>query len=175
MSELKFVITGTPDVGKTTAIKSLSDAPPVITDTHTTDDLQQQKARTTVAFDFGEIALDDGDVVRIYGTPGQERFKHMWEIIAEGALGLIILVDDTRQDPVQDLDIYIQNFKTLIEDTGCVVGITRTEQTGRTDLTPFEDYLAQLGYGFPVLPADPRDKDDMVMLMDVLMSILEYA
>lgn len=174
-AELKFVITGTAGVGKSTAIQSISDTNPIITDEKTTDELSAIKNYTTVAFDFGEISLDDGSVVRIYGTPGQERFRHMWEILADGALGLIILVDDTRENPVQDLSVYIENFEELINKTGCVVGITRTEITGRQDLSPYMDYLMKHEYSFPVIEVDPRNKEDMVMILDMLMTILEFA
>lgn len=139
MAELKFVITGTAGVGKTTAICSLSDVPPVETDADTTDDLAMIKSTTTVAFDFGEVILDDGARVRIYGTPGQERFRHMWEILAEGALGLLILVDNSRPDPLSDLMMYIDNFQKLIDDTGVVVGVTRCDAGSKTSI---DDYYS---------------------------------
>lgn len=175
MSELKFVITGTAGVGKSTAIASLSDTPPVITDADTTDELSALKETTTVAFDFGEVFLDDDTVVRIYGTPGQERFRHMWEIIADGALGLVILVDNTRPDPLADLDIYMDNFVDLISQTGMVVGVTRHDTPGSPGIDQYFEHLAQRDMCCPVLEVDPRDKADVAMIMDTLMSVLEFA
>ena len=175
MAELKFVITGTAGVGKTTAITALSDVPPVCTDAATTDELAQIKDVTTVAFDFGEVHLDGGICVRIYGTPGQERFRHMWEILAEGALGLIILVDDTRPDPISDLSMYIHNFLDLINATGLAVGVTRLNTAAGRSLEPYYSYLDDVGLSCPVLECDPRSREDMVVLMDALMATLEYA
>ena len=175
MSEFKFVITGTAGVGKTTAICALSDVPPVATDADTTDDLSIIKSTTTVAFDFGEVVLEDGARVRIYGTPGQERFRHMWEIIAEGALGLIILVDNSRPDPLDDLMIYMSNFKQLIEDTGVVIGVTRCNGSDRVSIDDYYSFLERRDMFCPVIEADPRSREDMVVLMDALMAMLEYA
>ncbi len=175
MSELKFVITGTAGVGKTTAITAISDVAPVCTDTATTDDLAQIKEVTTVAFDFGEVMLEGDVCVRIYGTPGQDRFRHMWEILAEGALGLIILVDNTRPDPISDLSMYIHNFLDLINKTGVAVGVTRSELPSSYTLDHYYNYLEDVGLSCPVLEVDPRQRDDMVNLLDALMATLEYA
>lgn len=175
MAELKFVITGTAGVGKTTAICALSDVPPVATDADTTDELSLIKNTTTVAFDFGEVVLDDGVRVRIYGTPGQERFRHMWEIIAEGALGLIILVDNSRPDPLDDLNMYIDNFQQLIEETGVVIGVTRCSGSDRVSIDDYYACLERRELFCPVLEADPRSREDMVALMDALMAMLECA
>lgn len=175
MAELKFVITGTAGVGKTTAINTLSDIPTVCTDTETTDELAQIKEVTTVAFDYGEVQLEGDICVRIYGTPGQDRFRHMWEILAEGALGLIILVDNTRPDPIADLSMYIHNFLDLINKTGVAVGVTRYEKPSDFKLEHYYNYLNDVGLTCPVIEVDPRQREDMVALMDALMATLEYA
>ncbi|WP_028876440.1 GTP-binding protein [Teredinibacter turnerae] len=175
MSELKFVITGTAGVGKSTAINAISDIPPINTDAETTDELQALKQTTTVAFDFGEVVLDADTQIRLYGTPGQERFRHMWEIIADGALGLIILVDNTRADPVADMNMYIDNFAELIDATAFVVGVTRWDQNGKASLDQYFTALEQRGLFAPVIETDPRSRDDVVLLLDSLMSVLEFA
>lgn len=173
MSELKIVITGTPGVGKTTALASVSDIPPVRTEADTSDELAELKDTTTVAFDFGEIMLEGDVCLRIYGTPGQIRFRYMWEILAEGALGFIILVDATRPDPIADLSIYVENFAAFIKDTSVVIGITRSSED--IDYEPFYQYLEEQGLCFPVIRVDPRDKDDMVELIMTLIAMLEYS
>lgn len=175
MSELKFIITGTAGVGKTTAITALSDIPPISTDAIATDELAAVKSTTTTAFDFGEIILDAETHVRIYGTPGQERFRHMWEILAKGALGLIILIDHTRPEPVEDLKIYLNNFSTLADETGVVVGITRVETLSDEETDKYYAALEEMNRMCPVMIVDPRSKNDMVMIMDALMSCVEHA
>lgn len=175
MSELKFIITGTAGVGKTTAITSLCDVPPISTDAATTDSLAEVKATTTTAFDFGEIMLDDDTCVRLYGTPGQERFKHMWEILAQGALGLIILVDHSRPNPIEDLQIYLDNFSTLVAETGVAVGINRMLSEQENEIEKYYEALEKNDICCPVLNVDPRERQDMTELMDALMSCIEYS
>jgi signal recognition particle receptor subunit beta len=91
MNPLKLLISGPVSAGKTTLIHTLSETPMIHTDEWATDEVARQKSHTTVALDFGEMHLD-GVPIHLYGTPGQERFDFMWEILAEGALGYIILV-----------------------------------------------------------------------------------
>ena len=70
--ELKIVFTGPMGAGKTTAIRAISDAPPVSTEVANTDQAACAKEMTTVAMDYGQLLLDDGTSVRLYGTPGQD-------------------------------------------------------------------------------------------------------
>lgn len=174
MSELKLIFTGAPGAGKTTAITAISEFEPISTDMATTDALAEQKEETTVAMDFGEITLDDGERVRLYGTPGQERFEFMWKILIEGGLGLIILVDNSRPDPIADLAVYINNFRDFIEETSAVIGITRADLPSKTTLDDYYSYLETTGLPIPIMEADVREKDDVLMLLDLLISSLEY-
>ncbi|HVJ62348.1 MAG TPA: hypothetical protein VM555_06505, partial [Tahibacter sp.] len=84
-SEFKIVFTGPMGVGKTTAIAAISDEAPVSTDVFNTDREAFDKALTTAGLDYGHIALDDGTAVRLYGTPGQARFRFMWDILGLNA------------------------------------------------------------------------------------------
>ncbi len=124
MKQIKFIFTGPPGAGKTTAIAAISEFPPVSTDVLSTDDLAKTKEKTTVAMDFGQITLDNGLKIGLYGTPGQERFRFMWEILVQGGLGLIVLIDNRRPDPLKDLEIYLDNFSEFIDKTDAVIGIT---------------------------------------------------
>ena len=175
MAEIKLIFTGTPGAGKTTAIGAISETPPVTTDMATTDELAAQKAATTVAMDFGEITLDDGQKVHLYGTPGQRRFEFMWKIIVQGGLGLILLLDNTRADPIADMDMYLDNFSDFIRETGAVIGVTRTDLRDTPALDDYYDRLESRGEMYPVFDADVRNPDDVLMLLDALISTLEYA
>lgn len=173
MPQLKFIFTGTPGAGKTTAIAAISDFPPVSTDASVTDELIEVKEGTTVAMDFGELTLDSGERIGLYGTPGQERFRHMWEILINGGLGLIILVDNSRPDPIADLKIYLDNFKQFILDTGAVIGITRSDLNPKIGLQNYQDFLEKEGWVLPIFEADARSKDDVLLLLDMLMATVE--
>ena len=82
---LKIVMAGPVGAGKTTFIRSLSEIPVVDTDEIATEDIG--KETTTVAMDFGMLTLDEIPIF-LFGTPGQDRFDFMWEVLCEGALGL---------------------------------------------------------------------------------------
>ena len=82
----KIIFSGTVGAGKSTAIAALSDIPPVATEAVATDETSQLKKTTTVAMDYGVLNLPDGEKVMLYGTPGQERFSFMWDILSEGGI-----------------------------------------------------------------------------------------
>src|SRR5690606_37353134 len=111
--EYKLIFAGSMGAGKTTAIAAISEISPVRTDVENTDRASHQKATTTAAMDYGEVTLAGGDKLRLYGTPGQTRFDFMWKILGKGALGVIILVDNSRPDPLADLREYLQAFHEI--------------------------------------------------------------
>lgn len=168
MIEHKIIITGTMGAGKTTAIAAVSEIEPISTDVMNTDK-SIDKEKTTVAFDYGEVTLDETEKLRIYGTPGQQRFAFMWKILSKGAMGVIILVDYTRPDPFADLAIYIENFEKLILETACVVGISKLPSEDKAVLDEFAKFLATRNIICPVLAVDVREKQDVLELLDLLL------
>ena len=89
MGPMKLVISGPVGAGKTTFVQTLSETEVVATEAEASEDIG--KKYTTVAFDFGTLNLD-GQELLLYGTPGQDRFDFMWDVLCEGALGLTLLV-----------------------------------------------------------------------------------
>lgn len=170
---LKLIFAGPPGAGKTTAIAAISDFPPINTDVAATDEIASIKEATTVAMDYGELTLADGQKIFLYGTPGQERFDFMWKILATGSLGLIILIDNTRNDPVKDLTVYVDKFRDLIDSAAGVVGITRAEKGPA--LGAYFELLAKKQCPMPVLEVDGRKKEDVLCLLDAFLAVLEYA
>jgi signal recognition particle receptor subunit beta len=122
MKEIKLVFTGSMGAGKTTAISAISEIPVINTDVRTIGEDAERKKTTTAAMDYGELTLDDGNKLRLYGTPGQERFQYMWPILIKGALGLIILVDDSNSQSLKDLELFINYFRDHINKIPTVVG-----------------------------------------------------
>jgi uncharacterized protein len=170
--ELKIVFTGTPGAGKTTAIAALSDIAPVTTDVHNSD-ASLNKAMTTVGLDYGHVDLDDGVRVKLFGTPGQQRFDFMWHILAANALGLIILIDNSRPDPLDDLALYLDTFGDRLDGMNCVIGVGRTLECPLPTLDDFADVLAERDRVFPVLAVDVRRRDDVLMLIDAVIAQAE--
>src|SRR2546421_6651426 len=103
VTSVKVVVTGPFAAGKTTFISSLSDIPLVSTEKPVTDETRVTKELTTVSMDFGKISFGRGDdalALYLFGTPGQERFDFMWEVLARGMLGFVVMVDVTRDDGI---------------------------------------------------------------------------
>ncbi|PDV99124.1 GTP-binding protein [Candidatus Chloroploca asiatica] len=115
MQTVKMVVTGAVNAGKTEFIRSISDIEVVSTERRATDDTRMIKHETTVAMDFGRIAIADDLVLHLFGTPGQKRFDFMWEILSEGMLGLIILVDSTRPETFRETNRIIDFFVSFRE------------------------------------------------------------
>lgn len=170
--EYKLVFAGPMGAGKTTAITTISGAPPVATEALNTDRAQHAKAQTTVAFDYGEVKLDCGDRLRLYGMPGQARFDFMWKIAAEGALGVVLLADNTRPDPMADLEVYVDAFLPLAQRSAMVIGIGRSEH-GLTRIDDYAAWLAKRGVTVPVFTVDVRERDDVLLLLDALLNQIE--
>lgn len=175
MKQIKFIFTGPPGAGKTTAIAAISEFPPVSTDVFSTDGLAAVKEKTTVAMDFGQITLDNGQKIGLYGTPGQQRFKFMWDILVQGGLGLIVLVDNRRPDPLKDLGIYLDNFEEFIKSTDAVVGVTCTDLKDTPSIEDYQNFLQQRNQLFPVFAIDARNKDDVIFLLNTLLTCLEMS
>ncbi len=179
MSDLKIIFAGPVGAGKTTAIASISDIPPVRTDEVASDMTRKRKSQTTVAFDYGVMNLDGSEKIHLYGTPGQERFDFMWEILTKNALGLVLLVDNTRKDPLRDMQFFLDAFKPLIDDTALAVGVTQTDLSSTPGLRAYNKRLRELAHRAAVFHVDAREKRDVSILVQALLfsmdSGLEYA
>jgi signal recognition particle receptor subunit beta len=172
MNEYKILFTGTMGAGKTTAIASVSETPPIMTDVANTD-TSVAKARTTVGLDFGMLTLDSGDRIRLFGTPGQSRFDFLWKILVRNALGLIILTDNTRPDPLNDLSIYLDGFAEELDRIPCAIGVGRLEDGASPSLDDYATLLESKGRFFPLIPVDVRERNDVLMLIDTLLAQIE--
>lgn len=172
MREHKILITGSVGAGKTTAIGCVSETAPVMTDVPNSD-ASIDKQYTTVGLDFGQLTLDNGDRVRLFGTPGQARFDFLWKILARNALGLIVLTDNSRPDPLADLSLYMRGFAESLLTLPCVVGVGRLQAHPVPTLDHYAERLAAAGRVIPILEVDVRNRADVVLLIDTLLLQLE--
>lgn len=172
MIEHKILFTGTTGAGKTTAIGAVSEVPPIRTDVRNTDPTVN-KALTTAGLDYGELTLDNGEKLRLYGTPGQKRFDFMWQVLSRGALGLVILIDNSSADPLAELDVYLTGFAKLIREAGCVVAVGRTETHPKPDLETYARHLESRDVLCPVLKTDVRQPVEVIQLIELLLLQLE--
>ena len=173
--DYKIIFTGPMGAGKTTAITAISDIPPAKTEELNHDTHVHDKVSTTVALDYGQITLDDGNIVKLFGTPGQERFSFMWEILCDGAMGVILLLDASRPKAMDELLTFTKAFKGFAPDLPFVVGIGCHDGSDVESLDPFNEALSALGIIAPVYSVDVRKKDDVLILVDTLVCLLETA
>jgi len=169
----KIIFTGPVGAGKTTAIQSMSDIPIISTNESASDMTKQRKSNTTVAMDYGQIKIGDKERIHLYGTPGQERFSFMWEILTKGALGLILLLDNSRENPQQDLKFYTQAFRDFINKGELVVGITRIDDINNPDINQYRQWIDDLQIRAPVFSIDARERQDISSLIQALLYTLD--
>ncbi|CAL1239230.1 GTP-binding protein [Candidatus Methylocalor cossyra] len=173
MANYKIIFTGPVGAGKTTAIASLSDEPPVRTDESASDMTKDRKPSTTVALDYGVLRLSGGEKIHLYGTPGQERFDFMWDILSNGGIGLVLLLDNTRADPFQDMRFFLEAFKDFIEQTQVVIGVTQMDLSDRPTIEDYHQQLHGMGKNIPIFEVDAREKKDMTLLLQALLFSLD--
>lgn len=111
----KVVVTGPFGAGKTTLISAISEVPVVDTEVAASStEESSRKATTTVSMDFGvRTVADDGFEAKlfVYGTPGQERFSFMWDVLARGMDGFLLLVDSTDRDSWPNARRQLEHFR----------------------------------------------------------------
>lgn len=173
MSQYKIIFTGPVGAGKTTAINAISDTPPIKTDAAASDMTKNRKASTTVAMDYGVMNLAGGEKIHLYGTPGQERFDFMWDILTTGGIGLILLLDNTRADPFQDMRFFLNAFADFIKETSVAIGVTQMDLANTPRIEDYHAQLKPLGLAPPVFAIDAREKNDVSILVQALLYSLD--
>jgi uncharacterized protein len=133
---VKILVAGGFGVGKTSMVGAVSEIRPLRTEEHLTDrsvgvdDVSgvETKTTTTVAMDFGRITIRDGLVLYLFGTPGQDRFWFMWDELALGALGAVVLADTRRlADSFPSIDYFERRRVPFIIGVNCFDGAVRYE------------------------------------------------
>ncbi|WP_181043234.1 ATP/GTP-binding protein [Actinokineospora auranticolor] len=173
-TSLKIVVAGGFGVGKTTLVNSVSEIPPLRTEEVLTeasvgvDDMAgiESKETTTVALDFGRITINPQVVLYLFGTPGQNRFWFMWDELASGALGAIVLVDTRRLDSsFPSIDFFERR------DIPFVIAVNGFD--GSFDHTIDEVRQAlDVDTGVPIITCDARRRESS---KEVLVELVQYT
>lgn len=170
---VKMVVTGPFSAGKTEFITSVSEITVVSTEQKISS-LREAvtKDATTVAMDFGRITVDEDLVLYLFGTPGQRRFDFMWEILSEGMLGFVVMVDSTKPETFREARNILNTFQSYASKP-YVIAANKQDQEDAWEPADIRIIL-RLNSSVKVLPCVAREKDSVKnILLELLYSILE--
>ena len=171
MQTVKIVVTGPFNSGKTEFIRSVSEIDVVSTERKISAEMEKVKETTTVAMDFGRITVDDDLVLFLFGTPGQRRFDFMWEILSEGMLGFIVIVDSTRPETFREARSILETFRAYAP-TPYVVAANKQDKADAWDLDDLRVAL-RLDSKIKLLPCVATHKEPVKsVLLELLYGIL---
>ncbi|MBD9367507.1 GTPase [Xanthomonas sp. XNM01] len=168
----KLVFVGNMGAGKSTAIRAISDIEPVSTDMPISADADAMdgKTLTTVALDYSSVELEGGELLHVYGVPGQRYLDFMWPMVCEGAMGIVVLVNACEGMAIDGVADLLLEFGRLAPDASFVVGVTRTDLAPTFELLRFRDGLKARGFTVPVLKVDARQTLQVEFLVKALLS-----
>lgn len=165
----KLVFVGHVGAGKTTAIAAICDGAPVSTEMPM-EQVQGDKHTSTMALDYASVELADGELLHVYGVPGQRYLDFMWPIVCEGAIGIVILANAAEPEAGVDLADMLEEFSRLAPQASFVVGVTHADQVPGFALAGFRARLQERGYSPPVLQVDARDPAQVEILVRSLLA-----
>lgn len=172
----KLVVTGPVGAGKTTFINTISEVRTVSTEAGISSQSGdagapglEGKDTTTVGIDFGQLTLSGGLQLFLFGTPGQERFSFMWDIVSQGMLGVIVLVDCSRPQTYDQSRAMLDYFRAK----GDVPAIIAANKVGEfeAEKAAIVDALGLAEHEFVV----PTDALDRVAVKQTLIELLELV
>jgi signal recognition particle receptor subunit beta len=169
---VKVVVTGPFSAGKTTLIRTISEITVLSTERGITDKTRSRKAETTVAMDFGRITIDRDLVLYLFGTPGQERFDFMWEILGEGMIGYLLLVDAERDDSIAEAAGIQEAFRRMAR-VPYVVALNRASAADHELVERVREAL-QVPNDVAIMACDATDKESVKnVLLALLYAVLD--
>lgn len=171
LQQYKIVFAGSMGAGKSTAIQTISNIDVLSTEAINTDTSAHQKTLTTVGIDYGEVYLDQNIQIGLYGTPGQQRFDFIWDVITQGAIGTIILIDHTTHDPLDDLAHYLNYFAQ--QQSNIIIAITHLDENSKLTTQIYHDWMQKQPQQYPLFFIDARIPDDILMLIDAMLANAE--
>ncbi|MFZ2727306.1 MAG: GTP-binding protein [Methylococcaceae bacterium] len=156
--EIKIVFTGSFGSGKVQAITQLSEV--LVT--------------TTKTMSYGELSLDENKKLNLYSTIGEKRFDSIiCPVLCRGALGLIILIDNSQVNPLQELEYYLDINIDFVVKMPTIIGITHCDIASEPNLNNYQDFLNNKKLSLSLLKVDLRRRMDVLLLLEALVLEIE--
>jgi uncharacterized protein len=169
---VKVVVTGPPGTGKTTLISTIGEAPARAMEAGLGDP-SRPEPQPTVAMDFGRLTIDGDLSLSFFGTPGERRFEFMWEILAEGMLGFILLVDHARMESLDEAMPILDVFRAQ-SAVPFVVGVNNVADGDIPTALARARTRLQLRDSHRVVAVDVRDRESVKdLVVELLQASLE--
>ena len=172
---LKIVVTGPFSAGKTTLIQTISEVAIVGTERDVSDETSSIKTNTTVAMDFGRITFSDGCSLFLFGTPGQRRFEVMWEILSEGMIGFIVLVNAADERSADEAAHILGTFREYA-DVPYIVGVTHLDEADASEdeVTATVRAALELPDDVKTMACDVRQREDVKgLILETLYGVMD--
>lgn len=173
MPQHKIVFTGPVGSGKTTAIQSISDVPIVKTDAMANEEIMAGQMKTAVALDYGVIILEGGEKIHLYGMPCEDRYKFLWDIMLNGGIGVILLINNSSTDPLRDMRYILKSFDRFINKTAVAIGVTQMDKKSIPTISDYHAHFASTDMKPPIFEVDARVKADVSLLVQALLYTLD--
>lgn len=167
-NQYKILIAGSADGGITTALQAIRDANTPGTEAMGERSSQGIKTQT-LSLDFASLDISSYERILLYSVPEQEQFNSVRDMLQKGAIGLVLLIDNQRENPLADLDFFLNLLEGFIDKTGVVIGINRTEQHPGPTIHDYHSHLAKARRNWkmppPIMEVDPGNRQEMRKLL----------
>lgn len=170
-NEIKIVFVGNVGSGKTTSINAISEIPVIGTEAKATEgEALHRKETTTVSMEYGMIHID-GIKLHIYGAPGQRRFDFMASILCQGSSGMLVMIDNGHENPLNELDYFLQFHSEYLKTKPAIIVVTHYDDNNTdTYLVEYHKYAMQHGFRCPVVRIDARVADQVKSVVEKLVT-----
>jgi serine/threonine protein kinase len=167
-TQYKILIAGSAGAGIPTALQGIRD-PEIASAEAIVNPSGQNNKTQMLNLDFASLDISSHERILLYGVPDQEPFHVVRDMLQKGAIGLVLLIDNGREKPLDDLDCFLNLFEGFIESTGVVIGINRTEQYPGPTIHDYHSHLAKTRRNWkappPIMEVAPGNRQEVRQLL----------